>query len=127
VNDPLLVHIMKCFEQITEDVIGALNGYPVTTFEHLAEVLALHQFHYQVRDVTLTPNVVDADDSLVNKLARRLGLVVEPRFELAGLLGGHFVQQDGLDCDLAPDARVFAAIDVPHPALADGLDNLVSS
>ena len=67
-------------------------------------------------------DAVDCGDPWVIQRGEHLGLSLKPLQALFVL--SELVRED-LDRDLPPKLRVLRPVDLAHPALADGLENLV--
>ena len=90
--------------------------------EAIRQRLALEVLHDEVLGLALAPDVVERADVRVRDLRDRLRLALEPLPQLRARR--EMLRQD-LDRDRALEPRVSRLVDLPHPARADGRQDLV--
>ena len=88
----------------------------------LPKCLTLQQFHDDIGNALLRPDVVNSQDVRVRKSGDGFGLALKPRQRL-GVARGRIRKH--LDGHLTLETRVLRAIDLAHAARAERSDNLI--
>jgi hypothetical protein len=112
------------FAELREHVDGARDGKRTVLFEGPTELAAVEKFEHEKHDpVGQVAHVRDLGDVLVADGGRRERLAVKAR-ERRGVVRDGRVE--ALDRHAAPDERVLALVDDPHPPDAEAAHDAVA-
>jgi hypothetical protein len=122
VDEPDAVRLAERLADLAQDVDDAAGMHRTVAADELLEVDSVQELHRVVEEpVRRAPVVVDRDRVRRRQLRGHLDLPLEPReVHLAGAL-----RRQDLDRGRTAQQRVPRAIDRPHAALADLLDERV--
>ena len=123
VHDPLLVRRGQSLRDLHR-VVDRLARGDRARAQAAAQRLAFEQLRHDVRRAVVRPEFVDRRDVRVVQDARR------PRLRLEALQAIRILRErrrQHLDRHLAPEPRVARAVDLSHPAGADGRENFVGT
>ncbi len=123
VDDPLLVRGGEAVDDL-EGVVDRLARRELAAGEDGAEGLAFEELLDDVGRAVVLADVVDGGDVGVVEDAGGFGLLLEAAQAIG--VGGEGGGED-LDRDVAAEARVLGAVDLPHAAGADGGEDLVGA
>ena len=125
VDDALLVREAQCRQQLAHDGERAIEGQPVADVELLLQVSAPHQFHDHEGHALIAAGVIDTDDVGMLKPSSGTCLRPEARLVLGRHVLGQLVDANGLDRDVSVQVGIVRLIDKTHPALFQGLDDVI--
>jgi len=121
VDDALLVRGGQTLRELDRVVDRLARGEPPPR-ERRAQRLSLEKLGDHVRRAVVRADVEDRRDVRVVQESRRPRLLLEPPQAVRIRREGH---RQHLDRDVAPQARILRAVDLPHPAGADRREDLV--
>ena len=125
VDDVLVVRLGERRERLAEHVDDAPERQRSVLVRDAREIAPAQEFHDQVElAVGCVAEVDDPHRVRVVQPARGARLGDEAR---GGVLFAYEVRVDDLHRDRAPEVRLFGAVDAPHPADADELENQVAA
>jgi hypothetical protein len=122
-NDALLMRGFKCLGDLSCDRQRLIDRNR-TARDAAGKRLAFDQFHYECWRVSCVFNVEDGGDVWMIERREDLRFALKPREAI------RIVRQRGredFDGDVATELRIARAIDLAHPAGADGGEDLVRS
>ena len=122
-NDALLVRRIEPSGNLSRETKRLVHGNQ-TPRDAFLKRLAFDELHHETLLIIMFLEPVERGDAGVIQLGEKSCLALEtlhPLFVLRELFGKDF------DRDFAPELRVASAVDLTHPALPDGRDDLVST
>ncbi len=115
-------------EELPHDPHRLIDSKGLVLVKEAAELASLDELHYEIRELSFYPEVVDLHDVRVVKARGRFRLAHEPRRVIARhIRSKRLTLPNRLDRDLAAQRRVIAVIHNSHTPLAEGMAQLIAA